>query len=201
MDFLRRINESKSDSLEFGCGPRRDREGYVTVDLQDYDAVDIRGDAYEVLGQIENDSVRNVYASHFIEHLDDLDRFLRELARVCRNGSVIEFKAPHFSNAWFYSDVTHKSFFALYTFCYLAEDGIGFKRQVPGYARVPGLKLKQVRLGFGTLKTWSIRYYFRKGLQALFNAGKPMQEFYEDCLTGLFPCYDVFYRLEVRKPD
>lgn len=199
MDYIEKINKSDGESLEFGSGGQRGRAGYITVDLQDLPAVDICMDAYEALAKIDDNKIDKVYASHFIEHIDDLDKFLREIVRVCKNGATIEFRAPHFSNAWFYSDVTHKTFFGLYSFSYLATDHSGLGRPIPGYARIKGLELANVKLGFGTLKKWFIRYYFRKVQQVIVNSTRFTQELYEDAFAGIFPCYDVHYFLRINK--
>ena len=193
------INRGAGVGIELGCGPDRARPGYVTVDLQDLPNVDLVGDAREVLGQLDDNTITGVYTSHFLEHIDDVPGFLAELARVSRDGAIWEITVPHFSNPWYFSDVTHRGFFGLYSFCYLGIDGIGFTRKVPGYAQVPGVRLTGVRLVFGTLDNWPIRHFIRKGFQKLFNMSHWTQELYEDCFTGIIPCYQLEYRIEIDK--
>ena len=201
MDHIARINASDGSSLELGCGARRARPGYITVDLADYDTVDIRQDVMEVLAAITDDKIDGVFASHFIEHVDDLNAFLKEIVRVCRPGALIEFIAPHFSNPWFYSDPTHNTFFGLYTFSYLAEEKIGFTRKVPPYARIPSLVIRDIKLGFGTLRGWKIRFYSRKFLRRAINKSRYLQELYEDAGTAIVPCYEVRYTLTIADVD
>lgn len=198
-ELIEAINQGCEHGLELGSGGRRARPGYLTVDIRDMPEVDIQGDVYEILASLKNDSISGIYASHFIEHIDDLNRFLAEVVRVCRNGALIEFVAPHFSNAFFYSDSTHRSFFGLYTFCYLAESRAGFRREVPDYARVPGLVLNRVRLRFQSFRPFYIRHGFRKAVQLLVNSCNYMRELYEEAGTGFVSCYDVEYVLTVEK--
>jgi hypothetical protein len=197
--LIEAINAGREVGLELGSGGRRARPGYVTVDLRDHPEVDLRGDVFEILAALRDGSVSGVYASHFIEHIADLDRLLTEIVRVCRDGAAIEFVAPHFSNAFFYSDVTHRAFFGLYTFCYLAESRAGFRRQVPDYARVPGLVLTRVKLRFQSFRPFYVRHGFRKLVQLLVNSCNYMRELYEEAGTGFVSCYEVEYVLTVEK--
>jgi SAM-dependent methyltransferase len=197
--LIEAINAGREVGLELGSGGQRARAGYVTVDLRDHPEVDLRGDVFEVLAALRDDSVSGVYASHFIEHVDDLDRLLTELVRVCRNGAAIELVAPHFSNAFFYSDVTHRKFFGLYTFCYLAESRAGFRREVPDYARIPGLVLSRVRLRFKSFRPFYVRHGFRRLVELLVNSSNYMRELYEEAGTGLVSCYELEYFLTVEK--
>ena len=200
-ELIDAINAGREVGLELGSGGQRARPGYVTVDLRDHPEVDVRGDVFDVLAALKDDSISAIYASHFIEHVDDLNRFLTEIVRVCRNGAAIEFVAPHFSNAFFYSDVTHRSFFGLYTFCYLAESRAGFRRQVPDYARIPGLVLSRVQLRFQSFRPFYVRHAFRKAVQLLVNSGNYMRELYEEAGTGFVSCYEVAYALTVEKNE
>ena len=191
------INSGAARGLELGAAGFRARPNYVTVDSRDFPSVDIVGDVFDVLAQIEDGKINGVYASHFIEHIPDLTRLLTELIRVCEPGAKMELIAPHFSNAFFYSDVTHSKFFGLYTFCYLAESNVGFSRTVPDYARVDGLILEDVKLGFRSYRPFYIRHALRKIAQFIVNLSNYTKEFYEEAFTGLVSCYDVEYHLTV----
>lgn len=185
--------------LELGCGPTRSRPDFITVDLANHDSVDVVGDALLVLQEIPDDSVEGVYSQHFAEHVDDLGGILREIIRVCRDGAKVTFITPHFSNSHFYSDVTHRNFFGLYTFCYLSKSKVKFGRTLPDYAQIPGLVLEDVRLVFKSFRPYYVRHGFRKAVQALVNSSRYMQELYEEAFTGLVSCYEVRYDMVVNK--
>lgn len=194
------INRAKVPvQLEIGCGPRPRFPEYTSVDLLEYDNVDIVGDANAVLSQIEDNSVDTIFASHFLEHIDDLDGFLKQVVRVCVDGAQLRFEVPHFSNAFFYSDVTHKTFFGLYSFCYLAKNNMALKRPTPDYATIEGLELNDVRLVFKSYRPRYIRHAIRKAVQYFVNLGCYTKEFYEENLTGIVSCYELDFYLRVKK--
>lgn len=198
--LIAEINAGTGTALELGCGAGRARPGHVTVDLRDLPSVDLCGDVYDILARLDDNVVSGVFASHFIEHVPDLDRLLNEVVRVCRDGAIVEFTVPHFSNAFFYSDPTHHSFFGLYTFAYKARSEVRFRRTVPDYARVDGLVLEGVKLVFKSYRPFFVRHAFRKAVQFLVNLGVYMKELYEEAGTGWVSCYEIAYRLRVDKP-
>jgi len=198
-DLIGQINNGRSVVLEIGCGPVREQADSITIDIRNLPEVDICGDVYEVLSELRDSTVEGVLASHFIEHIDDLPRLLEEIVRVCRHESEIKLIAPHFSNAFFYSDYTHRNFFGLYTFCYLAESRVGFSRKVPDYGQISGLVLEGVRLGFKSYRPFYVRHGLRKIVGFLVNSCNYMKELYEEAGTGFVSCYELEYRLVVKK--
>ncbi len=198
--LIQDINQQDKDfGVIFGAGAVREIEGYITVDLIDYPEVDIVGDLYDVLGRIDSGRLANVYASHLIEHIEKPAEFLAEVARVLRDGGRAKFIAPHFANPFFYSDPTHKSFFGLYSFCYLAQDAVGFKRATPDYIRTPRLELVDVKLVFRSYRPNYVRHAIFKTFEKLFNASRFMQELYEEVFSHFIGCYEVHYLLRVKK--
>ncbi len=180
--------------LELGSrGNKRDSRA-VGIDRLAGDGVDVVGDALKVLGTLPDASVSVIYSEHFVEHLDDLEGLLVEAARVLVDGGEFCAIAPHFSNAYFYSDPTHRRFFGLYTFCYFADSSI-FRRQCPHYGFAVDFRLEKVYLGFKAARPFYLRYGVRKVFGRLVNSHRALKEFYEDVLTGLISCYEVEYRL------
>lgn len=195
------VNKAAGTRLEIGCGEARAKPGFVTMDVRDLPSVDIVGDATKLVRDIESDKITAIYTSHFLEHIPDPHDFISELVRISVDGATWEIIVPHFSNPWYYSDVTHKTPFGLYSFCYLGEDRVPFRRTVPDYARVPGLTLTAVDLVFGSLPGWPVRRFSRKLFEKLVNASTWSKEFYEDALTGLVPCYQLNFHLTVDKSN
>lgn len=181
--------------LELGCGTRKRIAGSIGIDALDYPAVDIVGDVFEILGKLPASSVDKVYAHHFVEHIDDLNRLMSELARILKPGGLIEFVAPHFSSPYFYSDPTHRSFFGLYTFCYLSVDS-PFRRKVPTYQRELFFALENVELRFQSPRPFYIRYALKRIIGCLFNSCTFMKELYEENFCYLCPCYEIVYQLK-----
>jgi len=180
--------------LELGCGSRKRTAGAIGIDALDYPDVDIVGEVYDVLRQFPSGCVNQVYAYHFIEHVDDIDKLMVELSRVLKPDGLVEFVAPHFSSPYFYSDPTHRSFFGLYTFCYLSV-GSPFRRKVPTYQKNLPFKLERVDLRFKSPRPFFIRYALKTFIGKFFNSCNFMKELYEENFCYLFPCYEICYQL------
>ena len=69
--------------------------------------------------------------------------------------------APHFSNPYFYSDVTHKSTFGLYTCCYYCIS-TPLRRKVPTYNRDLKFRLDKVDLIFKSTRPNYGRHAIKK---------------------------------------
>jgi SAM-dependent methyltransferase len=179
--------------LELGCGPNKRRPEALGIDRLDYPGVDLVGDVVEILAAMPKACVRGVGAYHFFEHVADLERLLDELARVMSPGGLLTVVVPHFANPYFYSDPTHSRFFGLYSLSYLSEDFL-FRRKVPRYGRVPAFALLDVRLGFTS--PFPVRRILRRLIGTIFNLSRWLQEFHEENLCYLFPCYELRFELK-----
>ena len=178
--------------LDLGCGPLKRQKDWIGIDMLDSEGVDIVGDIYEIINSFPDNSVDEVHAYHFFEHIPDVPALLIELRRVLKQTGFIKVVVPHFSNAYFYSDYTHKSFFGLYSFSYWVKDSL-LQRKVPNYNVHTGLELKSVFLYFKS--PLLINRPFRKLWQLIFNASTFMKEWYEDSWSSSFPCYEVQFIL------
>jgi ubiquinone/menaquinone biosynthesis C-methylase UbiE len=176
--------------LDLGCGLRKRGPDYIGVDIVDHDDVDVVGDVFDVLGLIPNSSVSFVFSSHFMEHIDKIDLLIQELGRIITPGGGLETVVPHFSNPYFYSDVTHRTAFGLYSMSYFSAHS-PFKRQVPLYARPPLFRLTEVELIFKSPRPFYVRYALHKLAQPLVNSSRATKEFYEENVAPWFPCYEL----------
>lgn len=198
-DALRRINEgSLPGRLELGCGPTAGRPGHVTIDALDYPTVDVVGDIDEALAALSPGVIERVYASHFVEHIADVPDLMQRLAAVCAPGAEVEFVVPHFSNPFYYSDLTHKTPFGLYTFSYISNDRTSMRRGVPTYKKEPEFDLVAVRLGFKSYRPRYVRHAMKKVIEKIVNLNNFTRELYEESFTWVFPCYEVTYYLRRR---
>lgn len=193
-DFLNRLDQLDKVVLELGCGPNKKLRSAIGIDAINYEGVDIVGDIFEVLGKFPEKSVDSVHSFHFFEHIDNFQELLSNIARVMRPGGDLEVVAPHFSNPYFYSDPTHRTFFGLYTFCYYASESL-FSRKVPTYQHTIQFDLISVDLVFKSTRPFFIRHGVKKLFGLIFNSVGYMQEFYEENLSHIVPCYEVRYRL------
>lgn len=181
--------------LDLGCGPNKRNANWIGVDKENYFCVDLRGDVFDVLATFETGSVDHIYSSHFFEHMEDLNKLIKELTRILKLKGTMEIIVPHFSNPYFFSDYTHKTFFGLYSFSYIARDEI-FKRRVPMYHDLSDrLVLDDVHLVFKSTRPFYFRYAVKKCLEVIFNSSRYMQELYEEVLSSFFSCYELKFKL------
>lgn len=184
--------------LEIGCGPNKRISEAIGIDALDYDGVDLVGDVFDVLGAMPSACVDRIHSFHFFEHIADFQRLVGEVARVLKNGGELEVVVPHFSNPYFYSDPTHRTFFGLYTFSYYATESL-FRRKVPTYQHDVQFELTEVDLGFKSTRPFYARHAFKKTLGFVFNSCGYLKEFYEENLSYLFPCYEIRYKLQKKR--
>jgi SAM-dependent methyltransferase len=92
-------------NLNLGAGRKTIGES-VRLDLPDWDArtMDI---------PYSDSSVHNIYAFHFLEHLEPeaVIRVLRECLRVLVPGGVLNIGVPYFRSQGAFHDLGHRSFF------------------------------------------------------------------------------------------
>lgn len=193
--ILDKINSQNNIELELGCGNRKRISNAIGIDVLDFDCVDIVGDVFDVLNRFPDESVIAVYSYHFFEHISNISKLMNELSRVLKRGAILEIVVPHFSNPYYYSDYTHKSFFGLYTFNYFTQNNF-FKRSVPSYDRDKKYKLVNVDLIFKSYPPSYFRHSIKVIIGKIFNSTNYMKEFYEENLCYLFPCYGIKYRLK-----
>jgi ubiquinone/menaquinone biosynthesis C-methylase UbiE len=180
--------------LELGCGPKKKHADAIGIDALDYAGVDIVGDALEIIRAFPDESVSAVYTYHFLEHVDDVPLLLEELARVLRVGGALSIVVPHFSSPYYYSDITHRRFFGLYTMCYFSEGG-GLRRRVPTYQREISYRLDAVKLVFKSSPPFYVRHGLKKLFEKLVNVSTYTKELYEEMFCYVIPCYEVHYQL------
>lgn len=180
--------------LELGCGYGKRDAAAVGIDMRDMDGVDVVGDAYEVLESLPDASVELIRSEHFLEHVPDLERLLQEAARVLLPGGRFLATTPHFSSPYFYSDSTHRAFFGLYTLAYYVAES-PLRRKVPQYGDPLPFELRRPKYSFTSPRPFYGRRAIREGIGWIFNANRWLQEFYEENLCWLFPCYEIRYEL------
>jgi ubiquinone/menaquinone biosynthesis C-methylase UbiE len=176
--------------LDIGCGPNKADPSAVGIDISPAPGVDIVGDALEVLLDMADESVDEIYSSHFLEHHGDPAAILGQMARVLRTGGRLELRVPHFSDPWYYSDPTHRHMFGLYTFTYYFRCD-RFRRQVPTYCRIDQIRIESLRLRFGSTRPFYLRHAAKKCIEVLVNSSAYFQELYEECFSGWIGCSEV----------
>lgn len=117
-----KYNKPKEDKpilIDIGCGKNK-KEGFTGVDIIPFEGVDIVMNAGKDKWPFKDNSVDEIHASHFVEHLEPNERihFVNELYRVLKKpeydnaGQIVKGKAtiivPHWASQRAYGDLTHK---------------------------------------------------------------------------------------------
>jgi Methyltransferase domain len=113
--------------INLGSGKSK-MDGFLGVDSIKFENVDIVADLRKRWPWAD-DSVDEANCSHFLEHLDSLERvhFFNELYRVLKVGAKCTLVTPHWASCRAYGDPTHKwppvSEFAFYYLLKAWRDG------------------------------------------------------------------------------
>ncbi len=83
--------------LNLGCGKRimPKEEGWVNLDRFPHDGVDVVHNTDEIPWPFEGEEFDYVLASHFLEHVVDIGKTMREIYRVLKVGGTLKVIAPY----------------------------------------------------------------------------------------------------------
>lgn len=113
---MKKITKQQKDFLriDLGCGERCYHdpvtgEKFTGVDFRKASGVDIVHDLTVMPLPFKDNSVKEVYSSHFLEHLNGSQRtaLLNDLYRVMVPGAKAVFQIPFYRNGRYYQDPTH----------------------------------------------------------------------------------------------
>lgn len=119
----------RPSKLDIGCGADK-KKGFTGIDL--HGDADIVWDLFEFPWPIEDGSVREVFCSHFLEHIphyrpqwDGVDgwwMFWAELYRICRKGATLTMRHPYVWNDRAFQDPTHCRYIHESNYGYLSKE-------------------------------------------------------------------------------
>lgn len=179
--------------LELGPGDTKQFDYCIGLDMMKKDSVDYVCDLSNGFSFIQDNSIDEIRSSHFLEHIDNLPLFLKEVFRILKPGGRMINVVPHFSNPYYYSDYTHKSFWGLYSISYFSKNSF-FKRKVPTYYNDINFEIIDVKLIFRS--DFRLRNLFKRFLTFLFNSSTYMKELYEESFSYIFPCYEIYFVIQ-----
>ncbi len=82
--------------LDIGCGPIY-RKGFERMDFDFHVKPDIQWDLNIPNWPIKHNTYDVIVSSHVIEHLPEINPFLREVLRIAKDGCKFRFDFPHYS--------------------------------------------------------------------------------------------------------
>jgi SAM-dependent methyltransferase len=191
-ELLDRIRSSEKVVIELGCGEKK-RAGAIGFDRLPLTGVDYVADLEAGLDFLSPNSVDEFHSKHVLEHIENFEPLMRGIHRALKPGGIKVAVVPHFSNPYYYSDYTHKRFFGLYTFDYLAERDPRYRRRVPEFYADFKFRVLSRKLRFRS-PFW-LRDKLRSVEKRIFNLNSYMQELYEESLCYWFPCHELEFVL------
>lgn len=105
--------------LDIACGKNK-KTGYSGVDI--WEGADIVADLEKYPWPFEDESVDEIFCSHYIEHTRDLIAFANELYRILKTGARAEIIAPYYSSIRAWQDPTHLRAISENTFLYFNRE-------------------------------------------------------------------------------
>ena len=159
------------------------KEGHVNLDSVKLHGIDVIHDLNKFPYPFEDNTFDEVFASHVLEHVDDLSATMAELKRICRSGARIKVRGPHFSCGVSYRDPTHKRYFSYFTFDYFSDACF--------YAPV---KFKIISRSYNFTRTKFIP--LNPFVNPILNS---FPIIYERLFCWIFPTAEVFFEMEVVK--
>jgi predicted SAM-dependent methyltransferase len=174
--------------VELGCGNKR-VEGRIHIDRLDLPNVDIVADLEQGLAFFPDNSVDAIHSTSVLEHVDKLDVLMKEIWRALKPDGKKHIFVPHFSNPYYYSDYTHQRFFGLYTFEYFSKEQNRFTRKVPNFYHDFSFHTEELKLVF--MSPFKTRNRIKQFFGKFFNRSAARQEFYEENLCYIIPCYGI----------
>jgi tetratricopeptide (TPR) repeat protein len=101
--------------LDIACG-KNTKQGFKGVDI--WDGAEIVADLERFPWPFKDNSVDEIFCSHYIEHTPDLISFANELYRIMKVGAKAEIIAPYYSSMRAWQDPTHLRAISENTFLY-----------------------------------------------------------------------------------
>jgi predicted SAM-dependent methyltransferase len=168
--------------LNMGCGADI-KEDYDNLDSVKNPGVNIICDLNKFPYPIKDNTYDEIYARFILEHLTDMENFLRDCHRILKKGGKLIIQVPYDISYSTWSNFQHKRGFNLKTFNMFAKDS------------KKGVVTKDYGLGF-EFAGIKQKLWFPKGLhiesyifEPIFNLIPRIYE--ETCLRTLFPAHSI----------
>ncbi len=174
--------------VELGGGRKR-TAGRITIDRVDLPGVDIVANLEDGLPFLPDRSVDEIHCRSVLEHIENFEGLMGEIARVLKEEGTAHIFVPHFSNPYYYSDYTHKRFFGLYSFYYFVSPEKQLSRKVPDFYTDTRIEILSQRLVFRS--SFRLVRPLKKLIGWFLNTHTCMQQYYEENLCYLFPCHGI----------
>ena len=173
--------------LDIGCGLRK-REGYLGVDIIKVEEVDVIAKAENL--PFKDNSIDAIYTRHTLEHVDDFEKAVKEMWRVCKPNAIIEVIVPFWAHHAAHHPL-HKWFFNRYSF-----DDYSVQKKNKTFIADPKVKffIEEIRYNFQKK-----RFPFSIIIKIIEKLANKYYNTYESMFANIFPAYEIYFRLRVIK--
>ncbi len=118
--FKKNIIKADAVKVDLGCGKNK-KAGYIGIDIDKQCKPDIVYDLSKGI-PLENASVDEINAAHFIEHLEDKEKLMKEIHRVLKPGGKFLFEVPSTKGEGAWNHPGHKSYWNKTSFSFWIDD-------------------------------------------------------------------------------
>ncbi|MFC1508565.1 methyltransferase domain-containing protein [Candidatus Omnitrophota bacterium] len=101
--------------LDLGCGNNKFPDS-VGVDLSIDSKADVVCDLNRYPFPFKDSSFDKIISKQVFEHLDDVEKLMKEIHRITKDKARISIFVPHFSCFYSYADPSHKRTFSVFAF-------------------------------------------------------------------------------------
>lgn len=178
--------------LDVGCGANK-YEGAIGLDNNPRTDADVIHDLGQFPYPFSCDEFDLVISRHVVEHLPDVVGFVTELYRITRGGGRIRLVTPHYSNADWANDPTHRNHINSYTFnTFIAE-----KQVFDFYTEV---RLRPISVYVSLAGLWrALGIEFIVNLDQKFPSMRFLRKFWEQYLCFMIRGKELHFEFEVLK--
>jgi len=117
---ISKVKETKI-FVDLACGDAK-QQGYIGVDIVKLPGVDIVHDLEKFPWPFKDESVDEVFCSHYVEHTKDLMKFMDELYRILKPEGKANIVAPYYSSMRAWQDPSHTRAISEATFLYFNKN-------------------------------------------------------------------------------
>ncbi len=108
--------------LDIACGQNK-QQGFKGVDIVPGPGVDFVWDLEKYPWEpFKDNSVEEVYVSHYAEHAKDLMKFMDEVWRICQHDAKVTILGPYYTSIRAWQDPTHRRTLSEATWLYYDKD-------------------------------------------------------------------------------
>jgi ubiquinone/menaquinone biosynthesis C-methylase UbiE len=169
--------------LNLGC-QKRILGGYINIDIKRFDGVNLVWNLNKYPYPYKDGEVDEVIANHILEHLDSIQKPLKELHRIVKNNGIIKITVPITPSVWAFIDPTHKQYYTYFTTEYY---------DVKNY---PEVNEELGEFGYFKVKRKIVFNKYCKLFELIVNYSELTKKIWAIFLYGIFPAENLELELE-----